>query len=108
MGGELPGWQMNDGTVAEQGLDLRATVGRCYTVVMTTLRVHFDGRVLVPDEPVDLPQGRTLEVDVHDGPSPGAKVIFVEMRNGFPVIQCPPGAKMITLEDVKRLMEDEI
>jgi hypothetical protein len=29
-----------------------------------TLRAHFDGRVLVPHEQVDLPEGQTLEVDV--------------------------------------------
>lgn len=27
---------------------------------MTTIRAHFDGRVFVPDEPVDLPQGRAV------------------------------------------------
>ena len=26
---------------------------------MVALKAHFDGRVLVPEEPVDLPQGRT-------------------------------------------------
>jgi len=31
---------------------------------MTTIRVHFDGRVLVPDQPVDLPKDTPLEVDV--------------------------------------------
>jgi hypothetical protein len=27
---------------------------------MVAIRGHFDGKVLVPDEPVDLPQGRAL------------------------------------------------
>ena len=31
---------------------------------MTTLKAHFDGNVLVPDEPVDLPLNRPLEVRV--------------------------------------------
>ena len=31
---------------------------------MTTLKARFDGRVLVPEEPVDLPQGRVLEIHV--------------------------------------------
>jgi hypothetical protein len=30
----------------------------------TKLRAHFDGKVLVPDEPVDLPVGQALEVEV--------------------------------------------
>ena len=31
---------------------------------MTTIRAHFDGRVLVPDQPVNLPKDTPLEVDV--------------------------------------------
>jgi len=38
---------------------------------MTKLRVHFDGRVLVPEEPVDLPIGDSVEIRVglamHEG-----------------------------------------
>ena len=30
----------------------------------TTLRVRFDGQSLVPLDPVDLPQGEILEIDV--------------------------------------------
>ena len=30
----------------------------------TTLRVHFDGKVLVPEEPVDLPVGESMEVQL--------------------------------------------
>jgi len=34
-------------------------------VTMTvTIKAHFDGKVIVPDEPVDLPVGRWLEVQV--------------------------------------------
>jgi len=34
-----------------------------YHQAMTkTLRVHFDGKVFVPDEPVDLPVGEPLEI----------------------------------------------
>jgi hypothetical protein len=29
-----------------------------------TIKAHFDGKVIVPDEPVDLPVGRWLEVQV--------------------------------------------
>jgi hypothetical protein len=36
-----------------------------YNERMTTkLRVHFDGRVLVPEEPVDLPIGESVEIQV--------------------------------------------
>jgi hypothetical protein len=41
---------------------------------MTVLRAHFDGKVLVPSGPVDLPIGQELEVQVtpiqsHDEPT---------------------------------------
>jgi hypothetical protein len=31
---------------------------------MKTLKVHYDGSVLVPDEPVDLPLNRPLELSM--------------------------------------------
>ena len=31
---------------------------------MTAIKAHFDGKVLVPDEPVDLPLNRTLIVHI--------------------------------------------
>ena len=31
---------------------------------MTTLKVRFDGRVLVPETPVDLPRDRVLEISI--------------------------------------------
>jgi hypothetical protein len=33
---------------------------------MTTFRAHYDGRVLVPDEPVGLPRDRSLLVRVDE------------------------------------------
>jgi hypothetical protein len=29
-----------------------------------TIRAHFDGKVIVPEEPVDLPVGQSLEVEL--------------------------------------------
>lgn len=31
---------------------------------MVALKAHFDGKVLIPDEPVDLPKGKTLLIHV--------------------------------------------
>jgi hypothetical protein len=31
---------------------------------MITIRAHFDGRVFVPDEPVDLPVGCEVEIQI--------------------------------------------
>lgn len=39
-----------------------ATVG--YTQRVTTLKAHFDGQVLVPDQSVDLPIGFPLEITI--------------------------------------------
>jgi hypothetical protein len=35
-----------------------------YSFDVTTLKAHFDGKVLVPDEPVNLPVNRALKVQV--------------------------------------------
>jgi hypothetical protein len=77
---------------------------------MTSLRAHFDGRVLVPDEPVDLPRDRVLEIEVRAldepaPPRPGDSFVFDE-RNGFPVFRVPPDARRFGLADVQRA-EDE-
>jgi len=33
-------------------------------MAMTTLTGHFDGKVIVPNEPVDLPQGENLIIHI--------------------------------------------
>jgi hypothetical protein len=35
-----------------------------------TIRAHFDGKVLVPDEPVNLPEGIPLVLHVESPPQP--------------------------------------
>lgn len=42
---------------------------------MTTLLAHFDGQVLVPDEPVNLPQNRTLRIQIEEEPSPQTPLV---------------------------------
>jgi hypothetical protein len=71
---------------------------------MTKLHAHFDGRVLIPDEPVDLPQGRTLELEVREV-TPRMEKGMVE--NKLPTFRVDPGAKIIRTEDVLRA-EDEL
>jgi hypothetical protein len=51
----------------------------------TTIRCHFDGKVLVPEEPVDWPVGQTFTVEIQ----PGA--VFVD----------PPSGRS-TVEDLRR------
>lgn len=35
---------------------------------MMTIRAHFDGKAFVPDETVDVPIGKSLELQVECGP----------------------------------------
>ena len=37
---------------------------------MVAISAHFDGKVIVPDEPVQLPVGRALIVRVESAPEP--------------------------------------
>ena len=43
---------------------------------MSAIRCHFDGKVLVPDEPVDLPINQPLVAHVEPG------VVIIEPANG--------------------------
>jgi hypothetical protein len=40
-----------------------------------TIRVKFDGRVLIPEGPVDLPIGKLLEMNVENAPPPDAPAL---------------------------------
>jgi len=57
---------------------------------MTKLKAHFDGKVLVPDEPVDLPTGCTLEIQVQalassTNPASQSLLRLVELARQNPV-----------------------
>ena len=64
---------------------------------MTVLRAHFDGRVFVPDEPLNLRPGsvtlQVIEADMDTRP-----------LTGLPILRVPPGVKTITLAAVRRAM----
>ena len=57
------------------------------------LKVHFDGRVLVPDEPVNLPVNCPLQVQVEPvkGPAKAEKPLLklLEVARKFPVPHGP-------------------
>lgn len=40
---------------------------------MLTIKAHFDGKVFVPDEPVDLPTGQPIEVRIQPPAKKGKK-----------------------------------
>ena len=48
------------------------------------IRCHFDGKVFVPDEPVNLPVGKPIDIQVDDANGhPG--VVFIDPPNGKPM-----------------------
>lgn len=52
---------------------------------MTRFRAHYDGRVLVPDEPIDLPVGASLDVSataIDDDKPPLVRLL--ELAQQFP------------------------
>lgn len=57
-----------------------------------TVRAHFDGRVIVPDEPVDLPINAPLDLDIKpaNGGSPTTPKPL-RKRVELPLIRCKPG-----------------
>ena len=63
---------------------------------MTILKAHFDGKVIVPDEPVDLPVGQVLEVRVEpiEPPQQPKTTLqkLAEVAREFPAEGLPPDA----------------
>lgn len=79
---------------------------------MTTVRVHFDGQVFVPEGPVDLPKGQTFEMEVRElkggeGMKEERRPLTYTMRNGIPVVNVPEGTPPLTTEMVRHLLEDD-
>ena len=58
-----------------------------------TIRAHFDGKVIVPDEPVELPVDQPLKVEVHVAPSEYSNLTPEERRAALDrlVTQAIPG-----------------
>jgi hypothetical protein len=60
---------------------------------MTTLKGHFDGKVLIPDEPVDLPVNCPLHIKVEAADSVPKTPLetLVQLARDFPVSpETPP------------------
>ncbi len=51
---------------------------------MRAIKAHFDGRVIIPDEPVEFPRDRTLLIHVQKSPAsvaPKARLTARELLN---------------------------
>ena len=79
---------------------------------MTTLTAHFDGKVLIPDEPVNLPVDCALELHVEPvkKSSTGANPLksLVELAKRFPVAGPTDGEKPLLklLQALEKLPEN--
>ena len=60
-------------------------------VMTRTLRAKFDGRVLVPEGPVDLPMGQVLEFELRH-PSGGARPALMELLEEVSKLPSDPAA----------------
>jgi hypothetical protein len=75
----------------------------CYNWSMTTVKARFDGKVIIPEEPVRLPTDRAFEIQV---PSDGAE----EDRRGSPgallrYLQTSPGVPQDVADEFMRNVE---
>jgi hypothetical protein len=71
----------------------------------TKLRAQFDGKTLVPLEPVDLPTGQVFEVEVREEAPPN------EMRPGSPqailrAIAQPPHLSKEDVDELERVIRE--
>ena len=77
---------------------------------MTRPRARFDGKVLVPMEPVDLPRGQILnvEIEVEAGealetrPTPGTPAAILE------AIRQSPRVDPAIVDELERVMEESM
>ncbi len=76
---------------------------------MTTFKAHFDGKVLVPDEPVDLPVDCALTVRVEVMEPTEAKTgsleSLVELAKQFPVTSWPANSDDPPLMKLAKALE---
>ena len=74
---------------------------------MTILRAHFDGRVFVPDEPVDLPLGPVkIHIVEPNTKGPVDRPYDISPKTGLPVFKVSPDANPITMEDVQAALDE--
>jgi hypothetical protein len=75
-----------------------------YNITVTTLRAHFDGKVLIPVGPVDLPVGKELEVDVRETegmrPQSGSAARLLEAMHR------PPHLTAADVAELERAIEE--
>jgi hypothetical protein len=68
----------------------------------TKLRAHFDGKALIPLDPVDLPTGLVLEIEVHEetGLRKGSPELLLKLMRELPPVS--PEA----IDEMERMIEE--
>jgi hypothetical protein len=68
---------------------------------MTTLRAQFDGKVLIPTEPVNLPRDRILEVEVRAEEEPPRSSPAAILK----VMRSPPHVDPEIVDELERAIK---
>ncbi len=71
-----------------QTAGLPPVLARLYNTVMQTLTAHFDGKALIPDTPLDLLVGETVEVSIRRCEDAGKPALDLLAR--LPLIRIAP------------------
>ena len=68
-----------------------------------TIRAHFNGKVFVPTEPVDLPKDQEVDIEIHEvdvNPPPGSRAALLK------VMRESPGISSEDAEELLRVIEE--
>jgi hypothetical protein len=57
-----------------------------------TIKAHFDGRVFVPDEPVNLPSGHSVEINVQSAPAVPARGTLADIADWVETLPVDPNS----------------
>src|SRR5688572_19783667 len=77
-----------------------------YNDCVTTIRAHFDGRVLVPVDPIDLPTGRLLEIDVREVSETGSEAPPGSPARLLQLMREPPHVSQEDVDELERAIEE--
>lgn len=69
-----------------------------------TLRAHFDGKSLIPEEPIDLPANVSVEIEINQTSRRSSKPKRVKRGNEFPLAR--NDGVVMTSEEVATALYD--
>lgn len=81
-------------------------LGSGYNIGMTTLRVRFDGKVLVPQEPVNLPMDRELRAVVSEAVESTAAAVPGTAAAILRVLESGPHIPPEDVDELERMIAE--